>query len=401
MEDENIYKKSLEMHAKYKGKWELKSKVPLDNLEDLSLYYSPGVAEPCKEIAKDVNLSYKYTNRGNTIAIVSDGTAVLGLGDIGPEAGLPVMEGKALLYKKFANIDCFPICIGTKEPKEIIEFCKWISPSVAAIHLEDISAPRCIEIETTLQKELNMPVFHDDQHGTGIVVSAGIINACKVVNKKLDEITVVVSGTGAAGSGIIKKLYSLGIRKIRAFNKEGVLHKDNPNIINYDFLSKELVENYVGDKDYVYKEGTLAEIMQGADVFVGVSVAKLLTPDMIKSMARDPIVFALANPSPEIMPDIAKAAGARIIGTGRSDCPNQINNVSAFPGLLKGALDANATVMNEEMITAAVYAIAESIPDNELREDNIIPSLFDINVTNNVAARVCETAIKMGVIRKH
>ncbi len=395
----DIFKKSLEMHEKFRGKWEIKAKVPLDTSEDLSLYYSPGVAEPCREIAKNVDLSYKYTNRGNTIAIISDGTAVLGLGDIGAEAGLPVMEGKALLYKKFANIDCFPICIGTKDPQEIINFCKLIAPSVGAIHLEDISAPRCIEIETTLLRELDIPVFHDDQHGTGIVVSAGIINACKLLNKKLEDITIVVSGTGAAGSSIIKKLYSLGIRKIRAFNKEGVLHKNNPNCKDYDFLSRDLL-NYVRDDNYFYNQGTLAEIMIGADVFIGVSRPNLVTQEMVKSMAKDPVVFGLANPTPEIMPNLAKKAGAKIIGTGRSDYPNQINNVSAFPGLLRGALNAQATTMNQGMITSAMYAIANSIPEHELREDYILPSLFDLEVAHNVASVVCETAIKTGVVRK-
>lgn len=394
----DIFKKSLEMHEKFKGKWEFKSKVPLDTVEDLSLYYSPGVAEPCKEIEKDVENSYKYTNRGNTLAIISDGTAVLGLGDIGPEAGLPVMEGKAVLYKKFSNIDCFPLCIGTKDPQEIINFAKLIAPSVGGIHLEDISAPRCVEIERALLKELNIPVFHDDQHGTAIVVCAGIINSCKLLGKKLEDLTVVVSGTGAAGSSIIKNLHALGIRKIRAYNRKGALHKNNPESSSYHFLSKELLE--ILDPSYVYEKGTLEEVMTGADAFIGVSMAGLVTKDMVKLMAKDAIIFGMANPVPEIMPEDALEAGAKIVGTGRSDYPNQVNNVLAFPGLLRGALDAKATTMNQEMITSAIYAIADSIPESELRTDYIVPSPFDLSVPEKVATAVRNTAIKMGVSRK-
>lgn len=394
----DIFKKSLEMHEKFKGKWEIKSKVPLDTLEDLSLYYSPGVAEPCKEIEKDVNNSYKYTNRGNTLAIITDGTAVLGLGDIGPEAAMPVMEGKSLLYKRFSNIDCLPLCINTKDPQEIINFAKLVAPSVGGIHLEDISAPRCVEIERTLLKELDIPVFHDDQHGTAIVVSAGIINACKLLGRKLEDLTVVVSGTGAAGSSIIKNLAALGITKIRAYNRKGALHKDNPESESYNFLSNEILEHI--DPSYVYVNGSLEELIAGADVFIGVSQAGLVTADMVKSMAKDPVIFGLANPTPEIMPEIALAAGAKIVGTGRSDYPNQVNNVLAFPGLLKGALDAKATTMNQEMITAAIHAIADSIPQSELRTDYIVPSPFDLSVPEKVAKAVCETAIKMGVVRK-
>ncbi len=394
----DIFKKSLEMHEKFRGKWEIKSRVPLDTAEDLSLYYSPGVAEPCKEIERDSEKSYKYTNRGNTIALISDGTAVLGLGDIGPEAAMPVIEGKALLYKKFVNIDCLPLCIDTKDPKEIINFAKLIAPSVGAIHLEDISAPRCVEIERTLIKELNIPVFHDDQHGTAIVVCAGIINSCKLLGRKLEDLSVVVAGTGAAGSSIIKNLYALGIRKIRAYNKKGALHKNNPQSSGYHFLSKELLE--ILDPSYAYVNGSLEEIMTGADVFIGVSQASLITQDMIKLMAKDPIIFALANPLPEIMPELAIEAGAKIVGTGRSDYPNQVNNFLAFPGLLKGALDAKATTMNQEMITSAIYAIANSIPESELRDNYIVPSPFDLSVPIKVAKAVVECAIKIGVVRK-
>ncbi|MDR0485046.1 MAG: NADP-dependent malic enzyme [Alphaproteobacteria bacterium] len=396
----DIFKKSLEKHKEFKGKLEIGLKVPLDTKEDLSLYYSPGVAAPCEEIAKDVENSYVYTNRANTLAIISDGSAVLGLGNIGAEAGMPVMEGKAALFKKFVNIDCYPLCIGTQDSQEIIKFAKLLAPSVAGIHLEDIAAPRCVEIEETLKKELNIPVFHDDQHGTAIVVSAGVINACKLLGKKLEDITVVVSGTGAAGSSIIKNLYNLGIRKIRAYNSRGVLHKSNPNSKNYDFLSQDLLNNYVKDDSYTYNEGTLVEAIKGCDVFIGVSVANIVSKDMVKTMNKDAIIFAMANPNPEISYPEAKEAGARVVGTGRSDYPNQINNLLGFPGIFRGALDAKATKINQEMITAAIHAIADMIPQNELTEEYIVPSPFNMEVHTKVSKAVSAAAVKSGVVRK-
>ncbi|MDR2007542.1 MAG: NADP-dependent malic enzyme, partial [Alphaproteobacteria bacterium] len=390
----DIYEKSLEMHKKFKGKLEIALKVPMETKEDLSTYYSPGVAAPCKEIAKDEENSYIYTNRGNTLAIISDGSAVLGLGDIGAAAGLPVMEGKAALFKKFVNIDCFPLCIDTQNVEEIIKFAKLVVPSVAGIHLEDISAPRCVEIETRLKAELDVPVFHDDQHGTAIVVCAGVINACKLLGKKLEDLTVLVSGTGAAGSSIIKNLHNLGIRKIRAYNSKGVLHKNNPKAKDYDFLSVDLVNNYVNDPNYTYNKGDIAEAIVGCDVFIGVSVSNIVSADMVKSMNKDAIVFAMANPDPEIAYNDAKAAGAKVVGTGRSDYPNQINNLLAFPGLFRGALDAKATKITQEMITSAIYAIAGCVKDSELTEDFVVPSPFDMTVHTKVADAVKATAIK-------
>ncbi|MCL2567742.1 MAG: NADP-dependent malic enzyme [Alphaproteobacteria bacterium] len=396
----DIYTKALEMHKKFKGKLEIALKVPMDTKEDLSTYYSPGVAAPCEEIAKDVENSYIYTNRGNTLAIISDGSAVLGLGNIGAEAGMPVMEGKAALFKKFVNIDCYPLCIGTQDSQEIIKFAKLIAPSVAGIHLEDIAAPRCVEIEETLKKELNIPVFHDDQHGTAIVVCAGVINACKLLGKKLEDLTVLVSGTGAAGSSIIKNLHNLGIRKIRAFNSKGVLHKNNPKAKEYDFLSVDLLNNYVQDSNYNYNKGDITEAIAGTDVFIGVSVSNLVSADMVKSMNKDAIVFAMANPNPEISYDNAKAAGAKVAGTGRSDYPNQINNLLGFPGIFKGALDAKATKINQEMITAAIFAIANMVEQSELKDDYVVPSPFNMEVHAKVSKAVSNAAIKSGVIRK-
>jgi malate dehydrogenase (oxaloacetate-decarboxylating) len=396
----DIYEKSLELHKKFKGKLEIGLKVPMETKEDLSTYYSPGVAAPCEEIAKDIENSYVYTNRGNTLAIISDGSAVLGLGDIGAAAGMPVMEGKAALFKKFVGIDCYPLCIDTKDVKEIIKFAKLIVPSVAGIHLEDIAAPRCVEIETTLKEELNVPVFHDDQHGTAIVVCAGVINSCKLLGKKLEDLTVLVSGTGAAGSSIIKNLHNLGVRKIRAFNSKGVLHKNNPKAADYDFLSVDLLNNYVGDSNYTYNKGDITEAIAGIDVFIGVSVSNLVSKDMVKSMNKDAIVFAMANPNPEISYPDAKAAGARIAGTGRSDYPNQINNLLGFPGIFRGALDAKATKINQEMITAAIYAIANMIPENELKDDYVVPSPFNMEVHKSVSEAVKQAAIKTGAVRK-
>ncbi|MCR5725353.1 MAG: NAD-dependent malic enzyme [Treponema sp.] len=386
-----IYEKALEKHGEWKGKIETTLKMPLENRDDLSVAYTPGVAEPCRQIHKNPDDVYTYTWKGNTIAVVSDGTAVLGLGDIGPAAGLPVMEGKCVLFKKFAGVDAVPLCIDTKDPDEIIRFCKQIAPTFGGINLEDISAPRCVQIERTLIKELNIPVFHDDQHGTAIVVTAAMMNALKVVGKKVEDITVVVSGTGAAGSSIIRMLHSAGVKNIYGFNINGIVLKDDYD--KYDFLTKELTEITNNDNERL----SLAEAMAKADMFVGVSAPNLVSEEMVKSMKRDPIVFAMANPEPEITYEKAKAAGARVIGTGRSDYPNQINNVLAFPGLFRGALDSRATKITEEMKIAAARGLASLISDSELSADNVIPSAFDPRVAKVVAEAVATEARKAGL----
>ena len=388
-----IYEQALNKHAEWKGKISTELKCKLENRDDLSLAYTPGVAEPCRQIHKNPDDVYKYTWKGNTIAVVSDGTAVLGLGDIGPAAGLPVMEGKSVLFKKFAGVDAVPLCIDTKDPDEIIKFCKQIAPSFGGINLEDISAPRCVQIERTLIKELDIPVFHDDQHGTAIVVTAAIMNALKVVNKKPEECTLVVSGTGAAGSSIIRMLHQFGIGRIYGFNINGIVLKEDYE--KYDFLTKELTEITNPDNERL----TLAEAMDKADIFVGVSAPNLVSEDMVRSMNRDPIVFAMANPEPEITYEKAKAAGARVIGTGRSDYPNQVNNVLAFPGLFRGALDCRASKITEEMKIAAARGLASLISDEELSADNVIPSAFDPRVAKVVAQAVADEARKAGLAR--
>lgn len=383
-----IYEESLAKHAEWRGKMETRLKMPLENKRDLSLAYTPGVAEPCNVIAKDKDAVYTYTAKGNLVAVVTDGTAVLGLGDIGPEAGLPVMEGKAALFKKFGGVDAIPICLDTKDPEEIIKICKAIAPGFGGINLEDISAPRCVQIERTLIKELDIPVFHDDQHGTAIVVTAALINALKLVNKKAEDITVTVSGIGAAGSSIIRMIHSLGVRKIYGFNSKGiVLREDNDK---YSFLLKELTEI----TNLENKRLSLAEAMAESDVFIGVSAPKLLSKEMVASMKKDAIVFAMANPEPEIPYDDAVAAGAKIIGTGRSDYPNQINNVLAFPGLFRGALDSRAKKITEEMKMAAARGIASLVSDEEIRPDYVIPSSFDPRVAKTVAKAVEEEVRK-------
>jgi len=383
-----IYEESLAKHAEWKGKMETRLKMPLENKRDLSLAYTPGVAEPCNVIAKDKEAVYKYTAKGNLVAVVTDGTAVLGLGDIGPEAGLPVMEGKAALFKQFGGVDAIPICLDTKDPEEIIKICKAIAPGFGGINLEDISAPRCVQIERTLIKELDIPVFHDDQHGTAIVVTAALINALKLVNKKAEDLTVTVSGLGAAGSSIIRMIHSLGVRNIYGFNSKGiVLREDNDK---YSFLLKELTEITNLDN----KRLTLAQAMAESDVFIGVSAPKLLSKEMVSSMKKDSIVLAMANPEPEIPYDDAVAAGARVVGTGRSDYPNQINNVLAFPGLFRGALDSRAKKITEEMKMAAARGIASLVSDEELKPDYVIPSPFDPRVAKAVAAAVSEEVRK-------
>ena len=377
-----IYEKSLQKHSEWKGKLEIKLKEPLNNKDDLSIAYTPGVAEPCRAISKDKNEVYNYTWKGNTIAVVTDGTAVLGLGDIGPEASLPVMEGKCILLKEFGDVNAVPICLDTKDTEEIIAICKAIAPTFGGINLEDISAPRCVEIERRLIEELDIPVFHDDQHGTAIVVTAALINSMKLVKKKPEELKVIVSGTGAAGSSIIRMLLKLGIKEIYGFNINGTIIKEDAN--KYDFLTRELSEIV----NPYSKRTTLAEEIVGSDVFIGVSAPKILTKEMVLSMNKNAIVFAMANPEPEITYEDAIDAGAYIIGTGRSDFPNQINNVLAFPGLFKGALECRAKKITEEMKMAAAIGIASLVTDEELRPDYVIPSPFDRRVAETVANEV-------------
>ncbi len=389
----DVYERSLELHEKNKGKLSVVSKVKVGNREDLSLAYSPGVAEPCRKIASNKENVYKYTAKGNLVAVVTDGTAVLGLGDIGPEAALPVMEGKCVLFKEFGDVDAIPICLDTKDPEEIIRTVKLIAPGLGGINLEDISAPRCIEIETRLKEELDIPVFHDDQHGTAIVVAAGLINALKVVNKKVEDIKVVVNGAGAAGSSIIKLIKKLGAKEIIAVDKVGILRRSDKE--TYDFSKKELAE-ITNSQDMA---GGLAEAIVGADVFIGVSAPNLLSKDMVRSMNRDAIVFAMANPTPEIMPEDALEAGAAIVGTGRSDYPNQINNVLVFPGLFKGALRAKSKKITEEMKLAAAEGLASLIKPEELRKDYIIPDPFDKRVAEAVACAVEKLAKEQGICR--
>lgn len=387
----DLMKKSLEMHEINKGKMTVKSKVPIDDIYDLSLAYSPGVAAPCIEIDKNRSKVYDYTIKGNTVAIVTDGSAVLGLGDIGPEAALPVMEGKALLLKRFSNVDAFPICLNTKDVDEIIRTVKAISPTFGAINLEDISAPRCFEIEDRLRQECDIPVFHDDQHGTAIVVGAGLTNALKIVGKKKEEIKIVINGAGAAGIAILKLLLQLGYKNVLMCDSSGIIYNGRPYGMNP--IKEEIAQ--ITNLDNV--KGSLAEGLLGADVFIGVSVANLLTQSHIQSMNDDPIVFALANPNPEITFELAKEWGVRIIGTGRSDYPNQVNNMLAFPGIFRGTLDVRASDINEAMKLAAVEAIASLVSEEELNEDFIIPKSLDERVAKEVAKRVSRAAIDSGV----
>ncbi len=388
-----LREEALHMHRVNKGKLESKSKVPVMNARDLSLAYSPGVAEPCKEIYDKPETVYDYTMKGNMVAIVSDGTAVLGLGNIGPEAALPVMEGKAVLFKSFAGVDAFPICLNTTDVDKIVETVKLLEPTFGGVNLEDIAAPNCFAIEERLKKETNIPVFHDDQHGTAIVTAAGLVNALKIVGKKMNEIKVVANGAGAAGIAIIKLLYSYGVRDIIMCDTKGAIYEGRSNGMN---SIKEEVAKFT-NRDNV--KGSLADAIKGADVFIGVSVAGALTAEMVKTMNPDSIIFAMANPVPEIMPDEAKDAGAAVIGTGRSDFPNQVNNVLAFPGIFRGALDARATHINEKMKVAAVQAIAGLIEESELSSDYVIPGPFDPRVAPAVAAAVAKAAMETGVAR--
>ncbi|WP_066311291.1 NADP-dependent malic enzyme [Bacillus sp. FJAT-29814] len=388
-----LREEALHMHRINKGKLESKSKVPVRNAHDLSLAYSPGVAEPCKDIYEKPETVYDYTMKGNMVAVVSDGTAVLGLGNIGPEAALPVMEGKSVLFKSFAGVDAFPICLNTTDVEKIIETVKLLEPTFGGVNLEDIAAPNCFVIEERLKKETNIPVFHDDQHGTAIVTAAGLVNALKLTGKKLTEIKVVANGAGAAGIAIIKLLYSYGVRDIIMCDTKGAIYEGRPTGMNE---VKAEVAKYT-NRDSI--EGSLADVIKGADVFIGVSVAGALTKEMVESMNPDPIIFAMANPDPEIMPDVAKEAGAKVVGTGRSDFPNQVNNVLAFPGIFRGALDVRATHINEKMKIAAVEAIAGLISDEELNADYVIPGPFDPRVAPNVAAAVAKAAMETGVAR--
>ncbi len=374
----DYYKESLKLHEEHRGKVAVVSKVPLANKDDLSTAYTPGVAEPCREIHKDPERVYQYTAKGNTVAVVSDGSAVLGLGNIGAKAAIPVMEGKAVLFKHFADIDAIPICLETQDTEEIIQIVKNIAPTLGGINLEDISAPRCFEIERRLQELLDIPVFHDDQHGTAVVVSAAAINALKLAGKRFQDIRVVINGAGAAGAAIVKMLMALGVEDIVICDTKGIVSRSAEGLTA---SKRELAEltNREG------MTGSLADAVRGRDLFIGVSGPKMLTGEMVKTMAADPIIFAMANPEPEIMPELAKEAGARIIGTGRSDFPNQINNVLAFPGIFKGALGVRAGRITEAMKVAAAYAIAGMIPEGELNEGYIIPSVFHPGVANAVA----------------
>lgn len=384
---------ALEMHKRNQGKFDVTPKVKVTNKEELSLAYSPGVAEPCKEIYEDPRKVYDYTSKGNTVAVVTDGTAVLGLGNIGPEASIPVMEGKAVLFKSFAGVSGVPIALNTTDTEEIIKTVKLLEPNYGGINLEDISAPRCFEIENRLKKETKIPVFHDDQHGTAIVTMAGLINALRITDKSLSDIKVVLNGAGAAGIAIVKLLYSYGVRNMIMCDSKGAIYKGRSHGMNE---TKEFVAEWT-NKDK--QEGKLADVIQGADVFIGVSVANALSQDMVKSMNKDSIIFAMANPNPEINPDDAKAAGARVIGTGRSDYPNQINNVLAFPGIFRGALDVRATHINEKMKQAAVQAIANLIGPDELSPEYCIPAPFDKRVAPLVARNVAKAAMESGVAR--
>ena len=386
-------KESLRLHGEWKGKIEVKATVPVATREDLSLAYTPGVAQPCLEIEKNVDLSYELTRRWNLCAVVTDGTAVLGLGDIGPEAGMPVMEGKCVLFKSFGDVDAFPLCIKSKEVEDIVNTVYLISGSFGGINLEDISAPRCFEIERKLKEKCDIPIFHDDQHGTAVVTLAGLINALKVVGKKKQDVKVVINGAGAAAISVTKLLLSDGFTDVTLCDRSGIIHEGRKEGMNWIKEEMSLITNREKRK------GSLADAMKGADVFIGVSAPNMVTVDMVKSMAKDSIIFACANPTPEIFPDDAKAGGAAVIATGRSDFPNQINNVLAFPGIFRGTFDVRAKDINDEMKVAAAYALASLISDDERNAEYVIPKAFDPRVGKTVAAAVAEAARKTGVAR--
>lgn len=383
---------SLKKHEEWKGKIEIICRAPLNTRDDLSLAYTPGVAQPCLEIQKDIDKSYDLTRRSNLVAVVTDGTAVLGLGDIGPEAGMPVMEGKCALFKTFGDVDAIPLCVRTKDVDEIVNTVRLLAGSFGGVNLEDISAPRCFEIERKLKECCDIPIFHDDQHGTAVVTLAAMLNALKLTGKKIEDISVVASGAGAAGIAIIRLLIAMGLKNVILCDRQGAIYKGREN------LNKEK-EEMAEITNLEYRKGSLADVLVGADVFIGVSAPGCVTPEMIKSMNPDPILFPMANPTPEIMPDLAKEAGAAVIGTGRSDFPNQINNVLAFPGIFRGALDVRASDINDEMKIAAAYAIAGFVTEDKLSADFIIPSALDRNVGKAVAEAVAEAARKTGVAR--
>ena len=384
--------KSLQLHYEWKGKIETACRVPVDGKEALSLAYTPGVAQPCLEIQKDINKSYELTRRWNTVAVVTDGTAVLGLGDIGPEAGMPVMEGKCVLFKAFGGVDAVPLCVRSKNVDDIVNTVALLAGSFGGVNLEDISAPRCFEIEKRLKERCDIPVFHDDQHGTAVITLAGVLNALKLVGKRIEDVKIVTSGAGAAGTAIIRLLMSMGLKNVVMTDRHGAIYagRDALNPIKEEIAA---LTNQQKEK------GPLSEVIRGADVFIGVSAPGLLTGDMVRTMARDPIIFACANPTPEIFPDEAKAAGAAVVSTGRSDYPNQVNNVLAFPGIFRGALDVRASQINDEMKIAAAYALAGLVSDEELNADYILPAAFDPRVRDAVAAAVADAARRSGVAR--
>lgn len=388
----DVKEKALLQHEKWRGKIEVTSRAKVETPEDLSIAYTPGVAEPCLRIAEDKDLSYKYTRRGNMVAVITDGSAVLGLGDIGPEAGMPVMEGKCVLFKEFGGVDAFPLCVRTNDVDEIVDTVALLAGSFGGVNLEDISAPRCFEIEKRLKERCDIPIFHDDQHGTAVVTAAAMINALKLVGKDISDIKVVTSGAGAAGIAIIKLLVSLGLKEVIMCDRKGAIY-DGREGLNKEKQEMARISNL--EK----KKGTLGEMLKGADVFIGVSAPGTVTEEMVKSMAPDPILFPMANPVPEIMPDLAKEAGAAVIGTGRNDFPNQINNVLAFPGIFRGALDVRASDINDEMKVAAAYAIAGLVDEKELNADYIIPNPFNKKVAPAVAEAVAKAARDTGVAR--
>lgn len=388
----DIRKESLKKHYEWNGKIEVVSRVSISDSEDLSLAYTPGVAEPCLEIQKDYEKSFELTRRNNLVAVITDGTAVLGLGDIGPEAGMPVMEGKCALFKEFADVDAFPICVRSKDVDEIVNTIYLISGSFGGINLEDIAAPRCFEIEQKLKEKCDIPVFHDDQHGTAVIVAAGLLNALKIVGKNIETANIVVNGAGSAGIAITKHLFNMGAKNITLCDINGIICEGD------DSLSE--VHKYMATiTNREKKTGSLADAMRGADVFIGVSAPNIVSEEMVKSMADNPVIFSMANPTPEIMPDVAKKAGAAVVGTGRSDFPNQINNVLAFPGIFRGALDCRASEINEEMKVAASYAIASLVGDDELNPEYILPQAFDKRIGKTVAEAVKKAAVKTGVAR--